>query len=1478
MNNKKKRFLIETIKQGNKHNDINEYIPKKFKISNVKYGILSENEIRARSDASITKTKINESGSVVYSGVNDARLGVNLRSVLCNTCGQNSLKCQGHVGDIDLEYPCVNIEFLSIIHKVLTCVCFHCSKLLFTKAHRKFVSILAIKSKKKRFKRIYDVCSRIHVCGNRKENNIMFGSIDPCGGKQPVYKKKDITICAKFDDLSEHILTPIKMKRILQYISNEDIILLGMDPNNSHPVNMMWSRMIVPPVQMRPSSAYRVISTSNESDLTMSIRNIISENMKMKKYNKVDEIHLELDCNKTQILIDYMSLQRAVASYQDNKFSKNIEYNQDNMKKGLRERFTGKKAKKGRLRHCVFGKRQNYSARAVITPCCDMDIDEVGVPKWMCMKLIFKETVNQYNIHKMTDIIRNGPLTHPGANYVECADGNTYDLTVKNRFDICLVRGDVVHRHLINGDFVLLNRQPSLHKMSIMAHRVKIMDGNTFRLHMSVTKPYNADFDGDEMNLLVLMDYMSVSEARELVSVKKNIVKDTQPIVTFQQHSVLSAYLLTHPKCLIPVEIGHQLIYQYGIEHKDIPIAKTTKNGVIYYRGIELFSFILPKGLNIDIKDVQIVDGNLIRGRINKNILNSCILYTILIDIGEECACSFLSNGHRFLDAFLNIHGMSIGLDDCLLELKNKDITTGLAKSYIQQNYVQHNPCKQYQENSNDVELHICDILDKTRDLIGDEVLKQSKSKTNMTDNGLYHIVNSGAKGNETNLVQISGVVGQQYDHKSMRIGTFTSHYNTKKTHSERHGMIYSSFFGGLNSNEYFNHLIGSRVGLVDTAVKTAETGYSQRKLAKAMEDYVVYNDYSVRDSEKNIVQCAYGTDCLDSKVLELNTIYLLNTTVENIKNKFKWTINNIVDYKQYNRRRKLMLECEAKEIDNLIDIKRILMKYTDGNDKCLLPFNFERLFLKITTCDEDNKENSIRDLTQVDVFKTVLGFWNCLSSFNYISKTIKLKSLFFEKCSVHNLYTNLKVNKFKLTKILKSIFDSFACNTITPYESVGISAAQHCVEPLTQMTLNRFHKSGQLSRVGDDVVRMKELINANKTIKHPSMKIMLANNINAIDIGNMIIEITGNDVITNWINCIPNVHIQRNYEFIECYQTMKVEHIIFVYMNKSNSIRFKISPRKFAEYILNQFEGGVIVSHSLLTVDTWWVCINISKENKIFKKLFEKHCGTSDYTLLMLFEYITKTNIIKGAEGINDFHVNTIRNLEVVGDIIKNVDRTIIVTDGSNIRNVIRELGDTQGIISVHTNDIREIEKFFGIDAVMYAIETEWKHIMNINGAYVGMRHIKLITEAMCRRGVLTAMNFEGICKDDLSTIKKASFEKVMESFVWGSVNAKIDKVSAYTDNICWNNKLNAGTGMVHIFHENVNIPKEIQIKNAETYMKRYIRVNNTTDILKKYINHNTDIPFAKSIDYTHRFVPYSPQKKGIKCSKTDYFIPSSP
>lgn len=467
------------------------------RIKSIQFCVLSPDEIRKRSVAEITKTETYVGMEPVPHGLFDPRMGAIDHNRVCKTCEQKNTFCPGHFGHIELAKPVFHVQFSDIVRKLLRCVCFRCSALLLDLDNPQVKAILSKRcSRQKRWELMSKLCVKIKRCGQ--------DTLDGCGARQPdkIQRTENIRMMMEWKDADgpngetttrQQVFTAEDALRILRRITDEHSEALGFHPKFNRPEWMICTVLPVPPPAVRPS-VRNDTGARSEDDLTHKLSDIV-------KYNQMLKIKIEKGATNEQV--DYFTtiVQYHAATLIDNNiphFNKAV----DRTGRAFRSLTDRLRSKEGRIRGNLMGKRVDFSARTVITPDPNLSIDELGVPSRIAMNLTFPEVVNKHNMDEMYRLVRNGPEVYPGAKHVrKINQGNrTIRLKGNDTSAIELEEGDVVERHLRNGDYVLFNRQPSLHKMSMMAHRVRVMNYNTFRLNVCVCASYNADFDGDKLD------------------------------------------------------------------------------------------------------------------------------------------------------------------------------------------------------------------------------------------------------------------------------------------------------------------------------------------------------------------------------------------------------------------------------------------------------------------------------------------------------------------------------------------------------------------------------------------------------------------------------------------------------------------------------------------------------------------------------------------------------------------------------------------------------------------------------------------------------------------------------------------------------------------------------------------------------------------------------------------------------------------
>lgn len=807
-------------------------------IKGIRFCIMSPEEIQRMSVAEIFKTDTYVSTEPVVNGLFDPRMGVLDHNKVCLTCEQKNTFCPGHFGHINLAKPVFYIQFFDIVKKLLKCVCFRCSKLLINTESDQIKAILNRKySRQKRWELLYKLCSKVKRCGQ--------DTIDGCGAKQPdkIYREPIVKIIMEWKDLGEEskkqIMSAEEVLRILKRISDKDAEILGFSRKYNRPEWMICTTLPVPPPSVRPSVRTDTGQRS-EDDLTHKLCDIVKSNNALK-------MKIEKGASKEQIDIAAQVLQYHVATFIDNKIPgiNPAQQRTGRLLKSITERL---KSKDGRIRGNLMGKRVDFSARSVITPDPNISIDELGVPIKIAMNLTFPEVVNQYNRTKLMEFVINGPDKYPGARFIRKGSWTKALKNMPNRSDIVLEDGDIVDRHLIDGDYVLFNRQPSLHKYSMLCHRVKVMPFNTFRLNVSVCGGYNADFDGDEMNAHCPQSITTANELIELASVSKQIIsaRECKPIIGVVQDVALGIFRISKGNVRLNERNLFNLLASNLKFTGNVPdAAETAKSGVSYWTGRQMMSSIIPKNVNIksanksyEEKDggdnenfVVIENGELQQGTLDKTIFQNRtrgLIHSIFSECGPEETRIFLDNTQKLVCDWLVLSGFSVGISDLLVNEK----TMGNLKNMIHDMKVQvydiirdihagNFENKSINNNSSFFEDEVNKILNTTISKVG----KVALSQLNDQENRMINMVKSGSKGSIINVSQMIACLGQQnVDGKRIPYGfedRTLPHFTKYDDGPESRGFVENSFIKGLSPAEFFFHAMGGREGLIDTAVKS---------------------------------------------------------------------------------------------------------------------------------------------------------------------------------------------------------------------------------------------------------------------------------------------------------------------------------------------------------------------------------------------------------------------------------------------------------------------------------------------------------------------------------------------------------------------------------------------------------------------------------------------------------------------------------
>jgi len=851
-------------------------------IKAIKFGILSPELIRKMSvTAVVTPDVYDEDGLPVEGGVMDPRLGVIEPGQKCSTCGNTIASCPGHFGHLELVRPVIHVGFVRYIYDVLRATCRRCGRLKLPEDElNKYLDLL------KRLEGRWPLLAR-GLTDYVKRKAMKVVECPHCGSRQFKIKLEKPTTFIEEGPEGPRRLWPTDVRSRLERVPNTDLRLLGHDPELSRPEWAVLTVLPIPAISVRPSILLET-GVRSEDDLTHKLVDIIRTNERLRE---------SINAGAPEVIIEDLwdLLQYHITTYFDNE-APGVPPAKHRSGRALRTLAQRLKGKEGRFRGNLSGKRVDFSARTVISPDPNLSINEVGVPEEIAKILTVPERVTPWNIDVIRRYVLNGPYKHPGANYVIDPTGRRIDLRyIRDLKAIAesLKPGYVVERHLVDGDIVLFNRQPSLHRMSIMAHVVRVLPGKTFRLHLAVCPPYNADFDGDEMNLHVPQSEEARAEARVLLLVQEHILSPRYggPIIGGIQDYISGAYLLSSKTTLLSKEQVSDLIASSGYRGS-IPEPAVLSPKVLW-SGKQIISLLLPQDFNFRGKAnisagplkcddeeclwdsyVVIKRGKLLLGVLDKKTLGAQqpenILHWIAKEYGNSFCREFMDGIFKLSLRYIEMRGFTMMLTDVLLPntaIKEINELLDNAKKKVfeliemyRRGELEPVPGRTLEES---LEIKIMEVLADVRDEAGEIAAKYLDPFNNV-----FIMARTGARGNILNITQMAAILGQQsvrgerirrgYDHRTL------PHFKPGDIGPEARGFVRSSFVSGLSPIEMFFHAAGGREGLVDTAVRTSQSGYMQRRLINALQDLRVNYDLTVRTPDNEVVQLIYGEDGVD--------------------------------------------------------------------------------------------------------------------------------------------------------------------------------------------------------------------------------------------------------------------------------------------------------------------------------------------------------------------------------------------------------------------------------------------------------------------------------------------------------------------------------------------------------------------------------------------------------------------------------------
>lgn len=1319
------------------------------KISHIQFNVMNPELI---SNISVTKAMYDETGKEIQNGIFESIIyNTSTKQPLIGSVNDprmgsiNDLESVGYFGHIELAVPVYHYYYIDVILNLLKCVSYYTKKLLIDDG-----IIPKNYKKKKRLREIVKLCQKIKTC--------------PVTGKLlPIYKLDSLKIIIEFPNSTKRVLRTQEVYDILKKISNNDFNKLGYNSSLLRPEWLMITVLPVPPPHVRPS-IFMSLTQKCEDDLTNKLLEIVKANDSLKNAIKKHE-------SEQVILLQENYLVYNVATFYDNKIQGQKPGQQRTGKpmKTLAQRLV---SKEGRVRGNLMGKRVNFSARSVITADPNLSMDQVGVPIKIAMNITINETVTNFNKNKLQFLVNNGPDKHPGAKFVIKHIENGHSRTSKKidllytKKNILLENGDIVERFLDNNDIILFNRQPSLHKMSIMAHRVYIHNDNTFKLNLSVTTPYNADFDGDEMNAHIAQSIIAVAEAEYLMSVQNMIIspQSNRPVMGIIQDSLLSTSLYTKDNNLISEHIFmnaiHDIVDKDNYKHIKSILLKYQINvlGSKFYTGRQLFSCILEPKLNYKRSSVVIERGHLLSGTIDKKIIGTSegsIIHVMYNDFGPDETMKFMNNLQKIANYWILNNGFSIGIADTIIsDIDHKyiesilDMLNNKMKDISNIKYTKH------------TEKVINNELNSARDKAGNYVRDIFSD-----DNNFKAMVQAGSKGSNLNISQVTACLGQQNIEGSRVNNLFKGrtlpHYDPSTDIGfVSKGFIKNSYITGLNAQEFFFHAMAGREGIIDTSIKTSEIGYLNRRMVKSLEDISVKYDSTVRDSYGSIIQFLYGEDGVDA------------TYVESID--FPYTYYNddemCVHYKH--DKSNSVLDKEYNDLMSYRDILKNLCAYREPgfmkikDTKFQIPINIERIIINLSR--EIKETGDVIKLGPQEIVERVDNLLNIIEP----SLLIKIHIKF-----------SLASKKIKdilcIDYIIDEIKYKYLNSLIHPGEMCGVVSAQSMSELATQLTLNSFHSAGISDKnITSGLPRIKEILNVSKNIKGPSMTIFLKDNVNLVSSS---IEYKNFKHFVKSSIFVDDDFIKNNKDINNVLTLYSMCDINYKYIIK---IDLSVKVLEYSDINILQIYKQ-LNNYCIKKMKNIYIYPSPENKNPYILIFTDINSAFTKLDLKNLEIELYKVYI----SGINDIMKTFVENRS---------SKKIITTEGSNFPGLFEN--ENIDVIHSYTNNILEIYKYLGIEAARNILINELRLVLSFDGSYINYKHLSLLADVMTYKGSLMAMTRHGINRNDIGTLTKSSFEETVDVLTESALYSLKDQIKGISENIILGQTVPCGTGIFDI------------------------------------------------------------------------------
>ena len=951
---------------------------------------------------------------------------------------------------------------------------------------------------------------------------------------------------------------------------------------------------------------------------------------------------------------------------------------------------------------------------------------------------------------------------------------------------------------------------------------------------------------------------LAETELRLLAAIPYQIISPASnaPIIGIYQDSLLGSYRFTRPNIKLSQRDAMNLLMMYTkVDTKAIRDAGNKLNS------FDILSQIMaPVTLNYktnmfgDNEEyatsnnvLEIRNGKYIRGQIEKSVLSSTskgILHRTFNDFGNMACSNFIDDLQNVITEYMKTSSYSVGVSDLVADKNTQNkIVQAITKQKLEvqalidkvhlgifENNTAHS-------NSNEFELQVNNILNKARDESG-RVARDSLSK----DNRFLMIVKSGSKGNMLNISQMIAGLGQQnVDGKRIPYGfenRTLPHFCKYDDSPMARGFVENSYISGLLATELFFHAMGGRIGLIDTAVKTSQTGYIQRRLIKGLEDLKVEYDMTVRNNMGRVIQFAYGDDGVDATRVENQTIPLVGMSIEDIYMHFD--INDITNVnavytKDAGKRVKAQVkgaqEKCIKYINHMIASRKEIVESvfrSKNEDSVKMPVSFANSISNIQGQLSLNA-NSVIDITPLEAFDLIEEYFARLNSLVMVKPGKLFEVLYYYYLSPKNLCIQKRFHKTALIMLLEMVVLKYKQSIVHPGEMVGVIAGQSIGEPTTQMTLNTFHLAGVASKsnVTRGVPRIEELLRLTNNPKNPSLTIHLkymdeTDKDKAANYANMIEYTKLSDLVKSMQICFDpserttsieadKILLDQFYEFEDIVDECNGGIGVDTRTKSKWIIRMEMDADVLLEKNITMDDIHYAISNSAYGENINCVFSDYNSDKLVFrirafdinkkKKIVANTLDQSDeiYVLKNMQDVLLNSIVLRGVSNISKVTPRKLQNMVSLEDgkyVRKDV--WVLDTTGSNLLNILGlDFIDT---IRTYSNDIREVCDVLGIEAARQMLFNEISEVMEFSDAYINYHHLSLLCDRMAISKNMVPIFRSGLLNDNIGPIAKATFEVHTEVLLGAARHAEFDHMRGVSASVMCGQYGKYGTGAFNV------------------------------------------------------------------------------